>query len=127
MVSSENEKLIVGLNGIAIYVTDLARAKEFYTKILGLKEMSEVPGGVFLDAGGETIYLEGGRKKQSNPGLEITTISPAFKVESVKSAFNFFSEKNIEIIQEYVEYAPTFAMFRIADPDKNVLEFAGKP
>ncbi|MFH1515611.1 MAG: hypothetical protein ABIG42_09150 [bacterium] len=43
------------------------------------------------------------------------------------SAFLNLKNSGVEMVSEYIEYAPTFAMFRIVEPDGNVLEFAGEP
>ena len=46
---------------------------------------------------------------------------------SVKAAWGRLSELDVTVVEPYQEFAPTFAMFRIADPDGHVLEFAGTP
>ena len=70
--------------GACLTVTDLDRAKQFYTEKLGLKVVpSEDPGGVLLEAGQGTmifIYNSGAPKA--------TNTVAAFKVEDVLAAVN---------------------------------------
>ena len=119
--------LVLGVNVVAIYVSDLDRAKHFYTQILGLQESNDMPPGILLSAGDFTIYLEGGRKGNHEPGMTLNTVSPCFSSASIRNAYNVLKEQGIHIVEDYVEYTPQFAMFRCADPDGNVLEFAGMP
>lgn len=48
---------ILGLDGVAAWVTDLERSAAFYALVLGLDEADRRPGRVQFDAGLETITL----------------------------------------------------------------------
>jgi catechol 2,3-dioxygenase-like lactoylglutathione lyase family enzyme len=48
-----------GVHHLAIRVTDLARAKRFYTGTLGFQTVVEVPGAVVLNAHGTIFGLRG--------------------------------------------------------------------
>ena len=56
----------VGLNHIAVRVTDIPRAKAFYQDLLGLPLISESEGSCFLKLGDEFLTLF----KNQNPGLD---------------------------------------------------------
>jgi hypothetical protein len=45
----------------------------------------------------------------------------------VKDAFEKLADAEVKIVSDYEEFSPDFAFFRIADPDGNKIEFAGKP
>ena len=45
----------------------------------------------------------------------------------IKAAFAALEKHGVTMIGEYMDLAPTFHMFRIADPAGNVIEFAGEP
>lgn len=51
----------VGLHHVSINVTDVPRARAFYTGVLGLVERTDRPdfgfAGAWLDAGGQQIHL----------------------------------------------------------------------
>ena len=53
---------VTGLQVVAIYVSELERARAFYCGHLGFRQTGEMPPGIMLDAGGTTVYLEAGRE-----------------------------------------------------------------
>jgi catechol 2,3-dioxygenase-like lactoylglutathione lyase family enzyme len=124
---SSTTALATGVNVVAIYVTDLKKAKDFYINILGLKEKDSTPPGVMLEAGDFPIYLEGDRSGKVNPGVKKPTTSVVFETKSVKTAYERLKGQGVQIEQGYVAYGDEFAVFRISDPDGNVIEFTGKP
>jgi catechol 2,3-dioxygenase-like lactoylglutathione lyase family enzyme len=118
---------ITGLNVIAVYVTDLDTSVEFYTSMLGFVQSKiKMPPGILLETKDTMLYIEAGRSKKNKFG-EKSEFSPCFSTESIKDSYIMCVDSNIQIITDYIEYAPIFALFRIADPDGNVIEFAGKP
>jgi predicted enzyme related to lactoylglutathione lyase len=50
-----------------------------------------------------------------------------FETNSVKTAYERLKGQGVQIEQGYVSYGDEFAVFRISDPDGNVIEFTGKP
>ncbi|TNC26994.1 VOC family protein [Amycolatopsis alkalitolerans] len=52
------------IHHVAITVRDLDGARDFYTRVLGLRERSDRPGtlspGVWLDIGGQQVHLVSG-------------------------------------------------------------------
>ncbi len=75
----------VGLNHIAVRVTDIPRSKAFYQGLLGLPLMSESSGSCFLKLGDEFLTLFQNR----NPGLdhycvEIETFRPDEVMDQLK-------------------------------------------
>jgi len=119
--------LIKDFTGIAIYVTDLERSKAFYTEVLEFEITYEMDYGIFIKHGDITGYIEGKREGISIPPLKHPCICPVFTTESTKEAFDLLSSKGIRIVEEYRKFTEEFAMFSIADPDGNVIEFSGKP
>lgn len=116
-----------GIEVVAIYVTDLERAKAFYCDTLGCVESEEMPPGILLKIGEQSIYLEGGRAPKSCEPGKHTEVAPCFGTASIKTAFEALEKEGVTILTPYKEFGPTFAMFQIADPDGNVIEFAGAP
>ena len=119
---------VTGLNVLAIYVSDLERARHFYIEHLGLEPGDAMPPGVLLRAGTVTVYLEGGRTPRTSPGVQAPTVSACFAVaEGVREAHARLQAAGVVIVEPYQEFGPTFAMCRCADPDGNVIELAGSP
>ncbi|MBT3169168.1 MAG: VOC family protein [Candidatus Cloacimonetes bacterium] len=118
---------IINLNIIAIYVTNLKKSVKFYTEILGFtKSKMVMPPGIILQTGEIMLYLEESRAEKNTFGKH-SEFSPCFATESIKQTYNTLKDAKIKFVIDYTEYAPTFALFRITDPDGNLIEFAGTP
>ena len=115
------------LNVLAVYVTDLEHSKQFYIRHLGFEMAGDMEPGILLKAGQVTLYLEADRKTQRSDGTSTVEFSPCFATDSVKASHDALKAAGVRIVTPYQEFAPTFAFFRIADPDGNVIEFAGTP
>ncbi|MFA7330783.1 MAG: VOC family protein [Candidatus Delongbacteria bacterium] len=114
------------LHVLAVYVSDLEGAREFYKTQFGFEEAGEMPPGLLLQGGGATLYLEEGRL--SRPMDEpVAEIAPCFGTESIRASFDSLAAAGLTILLPYTEYSPVFAMFAVADPDGNRIEFAGRP
>ena len=121
-----NPTKATGIAVISIYVSDLQKALDFYVGVLGLEDKSEMRPGRILALGDSSFYLEPGREK-TTPDTKIANTQVCFKVESIKAAYEALVTMGVEMVVEYTEYSPDFAMFMAADPDGNVVEFAGRP
>ena len=119
--------LVNGLNVVAIYCSDLERARAFYQDLLGMTHAGDMPPGLLLAAGDCTVYLEGGREPRDGPGLSSPTVSACFSAPSVRACWDRVTERGVEVVEEMRAGNENFAMFRIADPDGNVVEIAGRP
>jgi len=115
------------LSVLALYVTDLDKAKAFYVEQLGFREGERTPPGLLLRSGEVTLYLEGGREKRKLGAREFSEFSPCFATDSVKRSYEALRSAGVDVVEDYKEYGPHFALFKIADPDGNLIEFAGEP
>jgi catechol 2,3-dioxygenase-like lactoylglutathione lyase family enzyme len=118
---------VTGFNVAAVYGVDLDRSRDFYVNTLGLTFESANGPGVMLKAGDLTVYLEGERTEGTDVGLHRACTSLCFATDSVKAAHDRLATAGVPVVQPYQEMGPSFAMFRVADPDGNVVEFAGAP
>ncbi len=116
---------------VAVYVTDLERAKAFYTDILGFQVAADIPPSLcFLKSasGKINIYLEGGQKP-SSVDCETSRLSFFLQGEgSASSIHSHLKEKGVRVLQD----APQFVgddtyCFQFEDPDGNILEVAAGP
>ncbi len=106
---------------IALRTPDFARAKAFYTEILGLPVAAEMPGRecVFIDIGGTTIELTGA--KDQEPGAPGAFAHLAFQVDDVDATWAELKAKGVSFFIEPRDAgAMRIAFFR--DPDGNPLE-----
>ena len=111
----------------AVYGTDLARLRAFYEQLLGMQFLCEMSPGVLLTVGDTQVYLEGGREASDSPRLKAVGTSLCLDCASVSAAERRLREADVEFIEDYRELGPDFAMFRVLDPDGNVVELVGKP
>ncbi|MCD4847955.1 MAG: VOC family protein [Candidatus Aegiribacteria sp.] len=118
---------VKGLQVLSAYVSDLDRSVKFYTEILGFRQIGEVLPGLTLRSGDLTLYLEPGRQSKVAESGNYAEFSPCFETESVKATYEILKNLGVSICEDYQEYSPEFAMFKISDPDGNVIEFAGNP
>ncbi len=116
-----------GVQVVAVYCSDLGRSKAFYCEQLGMIEGDMMGPGVLLTCGQTSIYLEGGRTPRCNVNQSEADVSLCLATASIKQAAAATEAAGIRLVTPYTEFAPTFAMFRLADPDGNVIEFAGAP
>ncbi|MDP6357635.1 MAG: hypothetical protein QF473_21135 [Planctomycetota bacterium] len=45
----------------------------------------------------------------------------------MKASYEALKAAGVNIALDYQEFAPTFALFQVSDPDGNLIEFAGQP
>ena len=118
---------VLGLNVVAVYVTDVQHSRAFYMEQLGFEEGEEMSPGILLRAGDVTLYLEGGRRARESKVRRFPEVSPCFAVDGVRESYEALKNSGVGIVEGYQEFAPTFALFKIADPDGNFIEIAGEP
>ncbi|MEZ4647723.1 MAG: VOC family protein [Candidatus Eisenbacteria bacterium] len=119
--------IVRDLNVIAVYVSDLERSVAFYRDHLGFEKAEDMEPGVLMRAGAVTLYLEAGRGRSREEEPRRAEFSPCFATDSVKDSYESLARAGVRMSGGYQEFAPTFAMFRVLDPDGNLIEFAGNP
>lgn len=119
--------MVTGVNVIAVYVTDMDKALEFYCGLLELKDTGELGPGRMLKAGDMSIYVEATRESAKEDALNRADVTLCLAVDSVKKACTDLKASGVDICMDYIEYSPEFSMFMVKDPDGNVVEFAGRP
>jgi catechol 2,3-dioxygenase-like lactoylglutathione lyase family enzyme len=119
---------VTSLQVLAVYVSDLAGARDFYVRHFGFEDAGEMPPGLLLQGAGATLYLEAGRVPRAQ-GEEPppSEICPCFATASVRASHAALAAAGLHVLMPYTEFAPHFAMFAVADPDGNRIEFAGTP
>ncbi|NLI97804.1 VOC family protein [bacterium] len=118
-----------GVHTVAIYVSNIARAKEFYIQILGFEHGWDVHDNLtFLKVGSTHVYLEGGYESHeiTDKSLRLSFFLEAD--ESVKEIFEALRSNGVVTIQESPEQVGDDTWwFQFQDPDGNILEVSGKP
>ena len=116
---------------VAVYVTDLGRAKKFYTEALGFEVTAEVtPTLCFLRSrsGKISIYLEGGQKPAKTDSKTVRLSFFLQTEQSAKDVYKALKAKGVKLLQEAPEPVDeNTSCFQFEDPDGNILEVSGKP
>lgn len=119
------------IGALAVYVTDLKKAKRFYTGILGFELSVDLgPNLCFLKSksGDINIYMEG-RKKQTPVDNQTTRLSFFLQAErSAPETYASLKAAGVKLLQEAPELVgDETACFQFEDPDGNIIEVSGKP
>jgi catechol 2,3-dioxygenase-like lactoylglutathione lyase family enzyme len=113
------------LNVLALYVEDMEKTRAFYAEHLGFEHVENIDPGILMKAGEVALYIEGGHA--GNGPSALAGYCPCFAAASVRSSYEALSAAGVTISAPFQEFGPSFALFRIADPDGNQIEFAGAP
>jgi catechol 2,3-dioxygenase len=114
---------------VVIKVRDIERSKKFYTEILGLQQMMELPKlkMAFFASNGrdhhELACVEVGAEAAGNQPKQIGLVHIAFRLrdeEHLQAAYREFKEKNVPIVFT-VDHGVTKSIY-FRDPDGNQLE-----
>lgn len=109
-----------------VAVSDLAKGKEFYGGVLGLKQIGENPGGVMYESGGGTLFVypapSAGHNQSTSANWHVDDIAAV--VEELKGKgvqFEHYEipgatmEGDVHVVMENMKAA----WFK--DPDGNIL------
>jgi glyoxylase I family protein len=123
------------LHHVAVAVTDLERAKQFYGGVLGLREIARPAfsfGGAWYEAGGRDLHLIVVADPSLNSARDIATPDAhlALRVSSFRNALGYLESQgfrrggdNPTRPMRVTIGGPTgFPQIHIMDPDRNVIE-----
>jgi catechol 2,3-dioxygenase-like lactoylglutathione lyase family enzyme len=105
---------------ITFYVSDLARAKKFYSETLGLEKKYEYPSYVGFECGGVEIGLIPRLKKGQKVGPSSPPIE--FLVDDAQKVYDELRKKGVEFTKELHEEQWGGRQATFTDPDGNTLE-----
>ena len=118
---------VSGLGNVGIYVDDLMKQRDFYSRVLGLEiadEDLEQRGMVFLSAHPEEEHHEFVLMKGRSAPADVKVIQQlSFKVDTLAELKEFhrvFKEEGVEI-QRTVSHGNAFGMYAL-DPEGNTIE-----
>ena len=118
---------VSGLGHVGIYVDDLMKQRDFYSRVMGLQiadEDLEQRGMVFLSADPETEHHESVLMKGRSTTEDTRAIQQlSFKVETLAELKEFhtvFKEEGVRI-QRTVSHGNAFGMYAL-DPEGNTIE-----
>jgi len=91
----ESGAKIEGIGQVAIYVTDLARSKEFYGQALGLPHLFDAGTMAFYQCGDVRVLIGASDKPVATGGVILY-----FRVQDIEKACAELSARGVEIAQQ---------------------------
>ncbi len=125
---------IRGLRHLALKVTDLARSREFYETLFGMKVVWEPDAdNVYLSSGTDNLALHRigpEERAQYRPGAaqfldHLGVIMD--RVESVDAFYHVVEQRKIPVVKAPKRHRDGSYSFYIADPDGNVVQVLYEP
>ena len=117
------------LHHIGICVTDIARAKEFYGGVLGLRELPRPPfdfGGAWYELGdNQQLHLivhPPTKTMRRTREIDVRDGHLAIRVRSYDETLEHLKAHGIECLEARRNLTP-WAQIYVTDPDGNVVEF----
>lgn len=126
---------VIALHHIAVSVSDLARAKEFYGAVLGLEEIARPAfpfGGAWYRVGNQEVHLIVSRDPTFRVGKGVTLEDGHFalRVTSFRAALAHLESKGCRAggdepgrsMRVNTASVTGYPQIHIIDPDRNVIE-----
>lgn len=116
-----------GIHHVSLNVTDLEKAKQFYSKILCLKEIKRPDfdfSGAWYEIEGQQLHLIVDSDSQTirkEKGLSSREGHFAVRVESYYDTLRWLKQNDVEILEK-PNGKSGFAQIFCADPDGNLIE-----
>jgi glyoxylase I family protein len=121
------ERVVEGLHHVAIDVTDLDRAKNFYGGVLGLEELERPPfdfPGAWYALGDRQLHLivhDGTRTLRRTTDIDARDGHFALRVADFDATLARLRERGVEVVERRTNVTPWTQMY-VTDPDGNVIE-----
>jgi len=116
------------LHHVSLIVTDLARAKRFYSGVLNLQEISrpafDFPGA-WYQIGNQQLHLivhPPAQVLRTKGGIDTRDGHFALRVRDYKETVEWLRSRDIEVVLK-PDSTAGFAQIYCCDPDGNVIEF----
>jgi glyoxylase I family protein len=118
---------IENLHHVAVTVTDIARAKQFYGEVLGLRELPRPDfdfEGAWYAAGGRQIHLichESTKTLRGTQAIDARDGHLALRVADYDETLAHLRAMGVEVLAQW-HNKTLWAQLYVTDPDGNVIE-----
>ncbi len=116
-----------GLHHVSLSVSDLKKAKDFYGRILGLKEMERPPfdfPGAWYSLGGQQIHLivhPASQTIRRSEKIDTKDGHVALRIKDYDKTLAWLREQGVEVLEK-PDSKSGFAQIFCCDPDGNIVE-----
>jgi catechol 2,3-dioxygenase-like lactoylglutathione lyase family enzyme len=107
------------------YVTDMNRARAFYTGVFGLKPKVDYGGWVELDTQGATLCLHDGVQGPNPQDAASARVNISMAVDDLGKAMDTLRERGVTLAREPHHIHDVYYVTTVLDPDGNPIDIAG--
>lgn len=128
MSKVESQKLPT-YQAAVFFVSDIAKSKRFYNKVLGQKIVADFGRNVTFE-GGLSLWEKNYAlnvifgKKANKISAGANNVELYFESLNIEKLFSRLKKNNVAVIHPILEHPWGQRAFRIYDPDKHIIEFA---
>jgi catechol 2,3-dioxygenase-like lactoylglutathione lyase family enzyme len=114
---------------VALKVSDLERAKDFYVRVFGMKVVWQPdPENAYLSSGSDNLALHRAATAANEPGQRIDHLGfIVATIEDVEAAYEWAKGAGLEIVHELKHHRDGSVSFYIRDPDGNLIQALYEP
>lgn len=113
------------LGKIIHWVSDMAKAKAFYTGVLGLKPTADHGDWVELGTKGATLCLHGGASKPNLSEEGTARTVTGIQVNDLKKAIAALAERGVKPKGKPHQIHGKIHVISVRDPDGNLIDISG--
>jgi catechol 2,3-dioxygenase-like lactoylglutathione lyase family enzyme len=117
-----------GMRHLALRVSDVERARDFYARVFGMKIVWQPdPDNAYLSSGADNLALHrtddrgGEAQRMDHLGFIVPTIA------DVEAGYAWARSNGVEIVHELKHHRDGSVSFYIRDPDGNVIQALYEP
>ena len=118
-----------GMRHVALKVSDLERAKDFYVRVFGMKVVWQPdPDNAYLSSGSDNLALHHAPTAANEPGQRIDHLGfIVATIEDVEASYEWAKSAGLEIVHELKHHRDGSVSFYIRDPDGNLIQALYEP
>jgi catechol 2,3-dioxygenase-like lactoylglutathione lyase family enzyme len=117
-----------GMRHLALRVSDVARAAEFYTRVFGMRLVWQPdPDNIYLSSGCDNLALHRGAPGDPNAGAldHFGFVVPS--ITDLEAGWRWAQAERLDIIHPLRHHRDGSVSFYIRDPDGNVIQLLFEP
>lgn len=117
-----------GMRHLALRVSDVARAAEFYARVFGMRLVWQPdPDNTYLSSGCDNLALHRGAPGDPNAGAldHLGFVVPS--ISELEAGWQWAQAEQLDIVHPLRHHRDGSASFYIRDPDGNVIQLLFEP
>jgi len=117
-----------GMRHLALRVSDVARAAEFYERVFGMRLVWQPdPDNIYLSSGCDNLALHRGAPGDASAGALDHLGFIVASVADLEAGWRWAETERLDIVHPLRQHRDGSASFYIRDPDGNVIQLLFEP